>query len=376
MLHRITHIVVLLCAACGTALAADDAAPQPDIPALVAKLTSPKYYERESALSALLERADEATPAMLKAVESADYQTRVAAVRFFAAKATPTIAPQLFDILKRSKEGEAVSGLTRVLARLQYKDAVAHVRGLMADSRPAVRAAAVDFLAALRDKESAAKVAPLLADEYSEVRIAASKALTAFGAVDFGKDVFAAFQKEKVPEARRALVEALGELKVSEAAPVLIEAVKDENSAIFLPSAFALAKIGGDKARDALVELLMRSKDLEMLGLASTALGVMGESAIPALEAKLPGLQPDSEDRFKILEAFGKMGKYVIPHLIAFIESQEYPIWRGLAGDRLRAVIKREYGEDVDVPAYDTDPKTGQKMIAQLKEWWEKHKDK
>jgi len=375
-----THLAVAVIAAmflAGAVYAEDDAAQEPDIPALVAQLAGPKYYEREYALTTLLNNSDKATPAMLAALESADYNTRIAAVKFFDAKATPEFCPQLLEILKRSKETEVVAGLSRILAHQGRKDAVEQIRALFADRRPAVLAAAVDSLAVLGDRDSAATIALLLNDDFSEVRVAAAKALAAFRAVDLGKDVFAAFEKEKIPEVQRALVESLGELKFAGAVPPLLEAIKDEHSPIFLPAVYALAKIGGDEARDALVSLLMNSKDLEMLSLASSALGVMGESAVPALEAELPALKDDLDGRFKILSAFGKMGKYVIPYLIAFIENEPYPIWRGQAGDKLRAIIKREYGEDIDfIPAYDDPDKTTQEKIAQLKQWWEEHKSK
>jgi len=361
----------------GAAHAEDDAAQEPDIPALVAQLAAPDYYAREAALAALIDNSDKAMPSMFAALESADYNTRMAAVKFFDAKAAPESCPQLLEILKRSEYAKVSAGLVRVLAQQGCKDAVEQIRALLSSESPAVRAAAVDSLVVLGDKDSAAKIAPLLNDDLSEVRVAAAKALAAFHAEDFGKDVFAAFEKEKVPEARRALVESLGDLKYAGAAPPLIEAIKDEHSPIFLPAVFALAKIGGDEARDALVNLLMESKDLEMVNLAASALGVMGEAAIGALEAKLPELKDDLDGRFKILTAFGKMGKYVIPHLISFIENEPYSIWRGQAGDRLREIIKREFGEDVDfIPTYEDDAATLQKKIAQLKRWWEEHKDK
>jgi len=375
MRYVMIHVLIFALAFAGAAVA-DEAPAEPDIAALAAQLASEKYYEREAALSALIENAEKATPAMLCALESADYNTRAAAVEFFRAKATPETCPQLFEILKRSKETEVITGLTRVLARLAYKESLEHVRTLLADPNPAVRAVATDSLAAFGDKESAAKIAPMLSDEFSEARIAAAKALAAMGAAELGKDVFAAFEKEKIPEVQRAMVEALGVLKVADAATALIEAVKDEESPIFLPAVFALAKIGGDDARDALINLLMTSKDLEMLNLAAGAVGVMGEAAIPALEEKSPGLKNDNDARFKILSAFGKMGKYVIPHLISFIEHEPYAIWRGQAGDRLRAIIKREYGEDMPVPAYDDSDEVLKEKTAKLKQWWEEHKDK
>lgn len=373
---RKAKIYLLLIAAALAFAGAAVAEETPDIAALAAQLASEKYYEREAALSALIENAEKATSAMLGALESGDYNTRAAAVKFFDATATPETCPQLLEILQRSKETEVVTGLTRILSRAGHKDSIEHVRTLLADPNPAVRAVATDSLAAFGDRESAAKIAPMLSDEFSEARIAAARALAALGAADFGKDVFAAFEKEKIPEVQRAMVEAMGELKVAEAAPALVEAVKDEESPIFLPAVFALAKIGGDDARDALINLLMTSKDLEMLGVAAGAVGVMGEAAIPALEEKLPGLKDDNDARFKILGAFGKMGKYVIPHLISFIEHEPYAIWRGQAGDRLRAIIKREYGEDVPVPAYDDSDEVLKEKIAKLKQWWEEHKDK
>jgi HEAT repeat protein len=373
---RKAKIYLLLIAAALAFAGAAIAEETPDIGALVAQLASEKYYEREAALSALIENAEKATSAMLGALESGDYNTRVAAVKFFDATATPETCPQLFEILKRSKETEVITGLTRVLSRAGYKDSIEHVRTLLADPNPAVRAVATDSLTAFGDRESAGKIAPMLSDEFSEARIAAARALAAMGAADFGKDVFAAFEKEKIPEVQRAMVEAMGELRVADAAPALIEAVKDEESPIFLPAVFALAKIGGDDARDALINLLMTSKDLEMLNLAAGAVGVMGEEAIPALEAKLPELKDDNDARFKILTAFGKMGKCVIPYLISFIENEPYAIWRGQAGDKLRAIIKREYGEDIAVPAYDDSDEVVKEKIAKLKQWWEEHKDK
>ena len=170
----------------------------PEVDSLVEQLCSEYYYRREHALGELIRRDEAATPAMLAALKSDNYHVREAAVRFLEAVAEPETSPQLLDALKASKEVEVVTGLTRLLARLECEDAIGHVRGLLSDESSKVRAAAVDALAALGDRDSIGEIRALVGDEFSEVRIAVVKALAAFHATESGKDVLALFKKERI----------------------------------------------------------------------------------------------------------------------------------------------------------------------------------
>lgn len=369
-------LILALASAGSAARNAEEAAP--DINSLVARLSGDYCYDRESALAALIERAADAMPAMLSALQSDNYHTRAAAVRFFEAAATTESCPQLLDALKNSKENEVVTGLTRLLARLKFKDAVEHFRELLSNDASGVRAAAVDALAALEDRESANRIAALLGDEYSEVRIAAAQALAAFHAEEFGRDVFEAFKKESVPKAQRSLVDCLGELRARDAAPLLVEAIKEE-SPVFYQAVKALAKIGGDEARDALIDLLMRSDDLDLLDLSSSAVGQIGESALLILEEKLKGMSEDLNGRWKILNAYGKMGRYTVPCIMGFLEREPYPFFKDRASLMLLELVGREYG--VPLPPgdyrlfYDEEYGEWKRKIENWKNWWEEHKD-
>ena len=158
-----------------------------------------------------------------------------------------------------------------------------------------------------------------------------------------------------------------------------MEAVKDEYSPIFLRAVEALAKIGGDEAREALIDLLMRSDDLELLEVSSSAVGQMGESAIPVLEEKLEKLAQDADGRWKIMNAFGKMGKYVIPHFTRFLESETYPFYKDRASLMMLEVVKREYDITLDPKdyrlIYDEPFKEWERKIENWKKWWDEHKD-
>ena len=376
--HLMLALIMFTCPAEAMA-AQDDVAEQPDIDSLVNELSSEYYCRREYALEELIEHAGAATPAMLAALESRDYQARNCAVRFFAAKGTSETAPRLLDVLKKSNEVEVVTGLTRLLSRLEFKDALGHIRVLVSHESSKVRAEAVNALVRLDDRESVKEIAALIRDDFSEARIAAAGALSAFHATEFGEDVLAQFRKEKIPDAQRALVECLGELKVKEAVPLLVEAIKDEDSPIFLQAVRALAGIGGEKARDALIDLLMRSDDLELLDISSSAVGRIGEGAIPVLEGKLKGLAQDSDDRWKIMNAYWKMGRYVIPHFIKFLAAETYPFYKDRASLMMLEIVKREYDIALNRKdyrlIYDEPFEEWKRKTENWKKWWEEHKD-
>ncbi|MFH1550702.1 MAG: HEAT repeat domain-containing protein, partial [Planctomycetota bacterium] len=232
-----------------------------------------------------------------------------------------------------------------------------------------VRAGAVELLGELGDEESAKDIFVLLRDGHSEVRSASARALAKLKAKDAGDEIFKALKDEKVLAAQIAFVEALGELGYEPADEFIIAIIRDETSPLFLPAVGALSKIGSDKARDALVDLLMRAEDFEMLDLAGSAVALVSESAIPVLNEKLKDASID--DRARILRGFSHMGPEAIPHIIRFMENEPYPFLQDRAAKALREMAKRLYDENIKWgPRYDDPPAEKREDIKRWKNWW------
>ena len=341
------------------------------------RLASPYEIEREAARSELLAQGPAAFEQLAPLIESENYGQRKIAAEILAEIAAPQNAEAIAALLAKYPDTpETALPLLQAATRLDTKQAIPQIRKMLGATVAQIRAAAVDALAKFGDAAAIAKIAALLKDDYSEVRLAATNALAALKARDRGAEIFAALQVERTLPAQVAQIAALGELRCVTAEAYLIALLRDADSPLFLPGVEALAAMQTNGARNALIALLMASADFDMLGVAAEAVAAYGESAAVLLDAKLKTASTD--DRRKILEAFDRMGPEAIPHLIAFLESETYPLWQGHADRILRGKVKQYYNVDVDWELRHHDPpEKRDAAIRRWREWWEEFsKDK
>jgi HEAT repeat protein len=327
----------------------------------------------------LILRGGEAVPAVLDALICEDYRARVAAVEFFDVTAVEETCHRLIPFLDEQNHTEVKAGLARILGRLRYEDAIGALRLLISDESSAVRAAVVEALGELGDKDSEEKIVALLCDDFAEVRIAAAGALGELDAKGRGEAVLEAYLKEGDPGAAEALVEALGRLKVDDAVSVLAPCFENEDAAIFPYAVRAVGRIGGEEAVLALIELLERVNAPDMIDLVSGAVADLGESAMPLLRDKLGEMSEDIDGRWKVLNAYAKMGRFATRDLIDFIEAEPYPFFKDSASKMLIEFVEREYG--VSLPdrdyrlIYDESWREWDRKIANWEKWWASQKD-
>jgi len=342
-----------------------------DVETLIQTLGSPYQAERDAAREELLNHGAAAVEVLIRSLDSDNYFIRKISAELIERSAEKAHAEALSKKLPEyiNKEPEVAVPLMNALARLRGKQAVPSLRAAVAGGGAEVRTGAVELLGELGDEESAKDIIALLRDGHSEVRSASARALAKIRAKDAGNEIFKALKDEKVPAAQIAFIEALGELSYAPADEFIIAIIRDETSPLFLPAVRALSKIGSGKARDALVDLLMKAEDFEMLDLAGSAVALISESAIPILNEKLKGASID--DRARILRAFSHMGPEAIPHIIRFMENEPYPFLQDRAAKALREMAKRLYDESIKWgPRYDDPPAEKREDIKRWKNWW------
>ncbi len=378
---------IFLCAIMAAVLFAETAPLRESTPAI--KSLGSKYEaQRKSAAESLVKTGPSAIDGLLPLLESKNYFERKNAAEIIAELAAesasgghaPAIAEKMTRFLDR--EPEIAAPLMRALARIEGAKAIPRLRPAIDPPQVGsarVRATAVMLLASLGDKESAQKIAALLNDEFSEVRAAAADALGTLKARKYGEAVFAAFEREKIIRAKIAMIRTLGEVQYSIAVLPLIALLRDEAGPLFPPAVNALTEIKTDRARDALINLLMDSDDFEMLDLAARAVATYGSSALPVLKSRLnpPEADASTDDRKCVLQAYSYMGPKAIPHIIDFMAAETYPLWQGQAHKILRAKVKKYYNEEIDWELRHHDPvETRLKAVRRWQEWWKEKQEK
>jgi len=139
---------------------------------------------------------------------------------------------------------------------------------LIADDRQQIRDPAVSVLGSMGGPDHAAVLRPCLRHGALSTRLAAVMSLKNLGDLGSAPDLMRMAREEEL-SARRAALQALGQLGVSEARELVAELIDDPQ---VRPQAIsALGEIGGDEAKKAL-EGLIKSKDKKVARLAASAL--------------------------------------------------------------------------------------------------------
>jgi HEAT repeat protein len=358
------------------ALAIGSAAPD-DLQKYIDALGSPYLAEREAARAALTEAGGVVFEPLAKSLDSENYFTRQYAAEIIEKIAAQEDAEKIAALLPKFIENypEVAIPLMNSLERLKGREALPLLRNAIESQSSFVKVKAVEILGQIEDAESAEKIAAFLSAPSAELRCAAARALALIRAPKAGEEIFNALQKEEVTYAQIAFIDALGRLKYAAADEFLVAKIQDPSSPLFFASVNALAAIGSEKARDALIDLLMKAGDFEMLNLAAGAVAKLGAFAIPALNAKIP-VTP-TQDRIRILAAFSRMGVEAIPHIIKFMDEEPYFLWQDHAAASLRQMALKFYNENIRWgPYYDHPEKEKREDIERWKKWWaEKEKE-
>lgn len=168
------------------------------------------------------------------------------------------------------------SAMVRLAALESLKDAppaehLAEIAARLKDADPSCRKSAVDIIVNSGAKEYAKDIAPLLSDPDSAVREAAAEGLAELGAREYSKEI-AALLSSKDWESRIAAIDSLTKLEAKEFAGDISKLLKDEDPSVRGVAASALARLSAaDFAAE--ISVLLKDPDAIVRGSAIWALG-------------------------------------------------------------------------------------------------------
>jgi cellulose synthase operon protein C len=189
---------------------------------------SDKRLRLSAALALAVAPSPNATPALGRALADSDAEVRAAAAAALgASQAESAVLPLLGHLDDSVPEvREAVANALGVLGDAR---AVLPLIGKIEDSRPTVRAAVARALGSLRDPRSSSALLLALRDSDRAVVIAVVRALGSLGEAAAVAPLSALLRERREPEARRALLLALGRIGSAEAGQALVkELASDE----------------------------------------------------------------------------------------------------------------------------------------------------
>ena len=170
------------------------------------------------------------------------------------------------------------------------------------------------------------------------------------------------------PDAKWRAVRALGDLRYTNAAPLLLECLKDGHHYVRANAARALGDMRVKAASAALIDILKQEKDggvIEQTSLAVTLL--QAHEAVPAL--KQCATHQSGQSLAWVLQAIGNLGSRAdVPFLAERLNSS--PISEQ---DTAARGIEKLAKVDFQFPKHDG-PYNPEAAIKRAKDWWEKNK--
>ncbi len=294
----------------------------PDVPARVEhKLASPDAAVRRAAARELASLgAARAAPLLLRALEDADTDVRIAAadagIRLHVAATTGAVLPwingpvaslrtEACEVARALPDPRAVPALSRALGDAEIAvrsaaatalgayagvpDAIPPLLGKLDDPSPGVRATIVRSLARLADRRAVVPLVGKVEDSVADVRAAVARALGDLGDARASQALLLQL-RDNVATVRVEAVAALGKLRASEAVDAIAPLAMDRSPPLRQAAVAALGRIGTAAAVHALVGTLGQGDDVGG-GLDRTpareALVAAGPVAIPELAATL-----------------------------------------------------------------------------------------
>ena len=227
------------------------------VAAIVAGLSSPDPAIRRVSAEILGGLpAPEAAPALMSALADADAQVRAASLRALAqARATPALLE--VTVCLADPESEVRMQAVETLRRLAggARGLSAHLRPLLADPAPTVRArAALALLRASPDSQTQTMLTDMAAMGEAEARVSAIAALGEWGAAAGFEPVVSGL-RDPAPIIRRAAASALAKMDAEGATEHLIRALGDEEASVREAAAHALGRTGASALGLALAAL-------------------------------------------------------------------------------------------------------------------------
>lgn len=276
---------------------------------------------------------------------------KAAVFRLVEELADPKLVPDLISRID-GKDPVVKMHIINVLAQFDHPEVHKALQAQLGDNNKLVRQAALTGLARLGGDVSIELVCGLLLDPDVDVMNKAVDVIIKMNHPDTVKHLLPALKDEN-EFARRSAVEVLNEVGDARSIKYLLAAVqKDEDWWVRDRAADALARIGGPRVVDAVLELIKdndedvrraaieilvtakdkravddlieatRDKDWWVSERAADALGIIGDKkALPAVLAMLKG---HSKSIPSALRAIGKLGNYkALDHVLPFANSGE-----------------------------------------------------
>jgi HEAT repeat protein len=303
-----------------------------DIPGLIKALN----YEgddgiiRQAAIAALAQIGVAAVPALTQALQSSSPTIAAAAIEALGKSRTPQAQAELRRLLKhphRFLRAAAARGLRFNLS----VDSVFALQAALLDDEETARTAAT-VLAQLNLPAAWQALQEMLGHPEFQARMAAVHGFSQAGtaATPWLLDVL----ENGNENARRAAADLLGQLKPSEALPVLLDLLVDPSDYVALAAGGAIQRYGTTAVVPLLKALVQGSDPLKTA--AAQQLVNLGGQAERALLTALQNADPDTRARVALI--LGKIGQaWVIPPLIN-LGRQEDPSLRYAAVQALAAV--------------------------------------
>lgn len=294
----------------------------PDVPERIERgLLSPDPASRRSAARELSTLgASRATPLVLKAMNDADVEVRLAgaqsAVRLHIAPASDVALQWLGE-----RESRLRIAACEVANAIPAPRAVPPLARALGDSDPLVRAACADALGAQGSPDAVAPLSGKLDDPTPAVRAQVARALSRLGDPRAVVPLVGKVQ-DSVPDVRQAVVRALGDLGDSRATQALLLALRDTVAEVKIEALAALGRLRAPEAASAIAPLALERNP----AVRQAALVALGRIATPdAVRAlmKALGTQEDGAgtlERTAVRDALVSAGAPAIVELTALLD--------------------------------------------------------
>jgi putative membrane-bound dehydrogenase-like protein len=204
---------------------------------------------------------------------------RLAALALLIGGLDPASQTKLAELASSLEDGPVLAAVLAALAQRPELKPSPLLLGKLSSADAAVRAAAMEALGTLRVAEAADRVGPLLADKDPRVRVAAATVAGKL-AVRPATEPLLRLARDTEPAVRRASLEALRLLKEPRAVPLAVAALADRETR---PAALqCIAELGGPAQAGAVVEVATRDPSSEVL---SQVIGMLSKWS---QDAKIP----------------------------------------------------------------------------------------
>jgi cellulose synthase operon protein C len=312
---------------CLTAVSSAGALVWPDVPERVERgLASPDPASRRGAARDLANLgAARAEPLLLKALNDADVEVRLAAAQSAVRLRVPAATDVAVGWL-----GERETRLRVAACEVAYAmpnpRSVQSVARALGDADPQVRAICADALGASGSPEAVAPLSGKLDDATPNVRAQVARALARLGDARAVVPLVGKVQ-DSVPDVRQAVVRALGDLGDTRATQALLLALRDNAPEVKVEALSALGRLRAPDAVDAIAPLaLERNPGVRQAAL--VALGRIGTPAAVRALVKALGTQEDANaglERTPVRDALVTAGPSAITELTALLDRPVSP---------------------------------------------------